>query len=165
MNFLRLLSLGFVGIVLVPMELHGYGSEAFLVGSNALKISAVGAKGVRHTLPAQSYESGRVSAPWMRDGVKLVAPNYPTQDQLWHHTGIGLFRIYLDLSTGAVKQVSVLKSTGFATLDNSAVVAFRQSRWKPGRWKEIDVPVKFILLRNPGSPWRPPAGAVRLQPL
>src|ERR1700737_1072516 len=157
MTFARLLSLAVVGVLIVPIELLGYGSEAFLGGSNDLPSSAIDAKGVRHTQSAQSSEI----PPWMRDGVKLVAPYYPYEDRRLHHTGIGRFRVQLDLNSGKVIQVTIVKPTGFATLDNSAILAFRQSRWKPGKWKEIDVPVRFIMARQPITL---PPGAVRLQP-
>ena len=158
MNRQRVLFFALVGISLVPLPIVGSGSKAFLGSTEDLPSTAIDAKGIRHTAPAHS---ARIS-PWMQDGVKLVAPYYPIEDRRLHHTGIGLFCVHLDLSTGAVKQVSVLKSTGFATLDNSAIAAFRLSRWKPGRWKEIDVPVKFIMARS--QFWSPPPGAVPLAP-
>src|ERR1051326_1574686 len=158
MNRQQVLLFVFAGIALVSLPMLGSGSEAFLASREDLPSSAVDAKGVRHTTPAHS---ARIS-PWMQDGIKLVAPSYPIEDRRLNHTGIGLFRVYLDLSTGAVKQVSVLKSTGFATLDDSAITAFRLSRLKPGKWKEIDVPVKFIMARS--QYWSPPPGAVPLAP-
>jgi hypothetical protein len=39
--------------------------------------------------------------------------------------------------------VTVVRSTGFAELDTSAVAALRQWRWKPGKWKEIEMAVEF----------------------
>src|ERR1700737_1008266 len=88
-------------ILLLPIREVARASEAF-IGPHEPGASAVDAKGIRHTESAHS----RGLAPWIQDGVKLVGPSYPTQDQLWHHTGIGLFRIYLVLRPGAVKRVS-----------------------------------------------------------
>jgi TonB family protein len=65
----------------------------------------------------------------------------------------------LDLRTGAVTQVTVIKSTGFIALDRSAVSALRRWHWKPGKWREIYMPVTFTI----ASPLpRPPNGSTRL---
>lgn len=139
---------------MVPVVLLGQGSQAFVSPSE--RGSAVDAKGNRHTIAAHS---GRF-APWVQDCVKCVAPYYPYEDRRLRHTGEGWFRIYLDLQTGVVTQIEVLKSTGFATLDDSAIAAFRRSQWKPGKWKQIDMPVRFIL----ATPSALPPGSVRLPP-
>ena len=144
--------LGCLGILMVPVLLLGQGSQAFV--SPGERGSAVDAKGNRHTIAAQS---GRF-APWVQDCVKCVAPYYSYEDRRLRHTGEGWFRIYLDLQTGVVTQIEVLKSTGFATLDDSAIAAFRRSQWKPGKWKQIDMPVRFIL----ATPSALPPGSVRL---
>jgi TonB family protein len=54
-----------------------------------------------------------------------------------------MFRIVLDPKTGLVTRVTVIKTTGFPSLDNSALAALQKWRWKPGRWEEIDMPVSF----------------------
>jgi TonB family protein len=153
MNFRAVPLFGCLGILMVPVLLLGQGSQAFV--SPGERGSAVDAKGNRHTIDA---DSGRF-APWVQDCVKCVAPYYSYEDRRLHHTGEGWFRIYLELQTGVVTQIAVLKSTGFATLDNSAIAAFRRSRWKPGRWKQIDMPVRFILQASPSAL---PPGSVRL---
>ena len=128
-------------------------SQAFLSAQEGT--SAVDAKGVRHSEPARS---GRLQ-PWIEDRVNAVAPDYPYAESAQHHTGAGRFRLQLDLKTGAVTRITVVKSTGFQTLDNCAVVALRQWRWRPGRWREIEMPVTFRL----GSPpSRLPPSTVRL---
>ena len=50
----------------------------------------------------------------------------------------------LDLKTGLVRNAIVVQSTGYKTLDNNALVALRRWHWKPGRWKEIDIPITFL---------------------
>src|ERR1700736_1893894 len=102
--------------------LAAQGSEAFL--SQGQPTSAVDAKGVRHS--ARS----RQPAPWLDDRVKAVAPEYPYADRAQHHVGIGRFHLLLNLKTGSVASVTVIKSTGFPTLDAAAIVALRQWRWK-----------------------------------
>jgi TonB family protein len=65
----------------------------------------------------------------------------------------------LDLKTGAVLDVKVVRSTGTSTLDRSVLVALRQWRWKPGKWKEVDMSVGYRLSTVPP---RLPPGAVRV---
>jgi TonB family protein len=142
--------------MLIPIGGLASGSEAFIRAAD--EGSAVDAKGIRHT---QSPHPTRL-APWMQDRVKSIAPYYPYEDRRLHHVGTGWFRLNLDLGSGVVTKVTVLKSTGFSTLDDVAITTFRGWRWRPGRWKEIDIPVKFDLYR--GSPTPPPADWVRLPP-
>jgi TonB family protein len=72
--------------------------------------------------------------------------------------GSGIFRLSLDLKTGRVIDVAVVKSTGHSTLDESATKALRQWALKPGKWKQIDVPVKFAIPRSSGRGDVPPSG-------
>jgi TonB family protein len=58
--------------------------------------------------------------------------------------GFGLYRVALDLKTGSVTKATVIQSTGVRTLDDSAMKALRQWLWKPGKWKEVDVPVALL---------------------
>jgi TonB family protein len=115
--------------------------------------AAVDAKGVRHS----SRDYPKVFAPWVRDCVKTNAPDYPHEDRWGRHQGAGLFRLKLDLKTGVVTNVTLLKSTGFSTLDNSAMAALRKWRWPPGKWREVDIPVRFEI-----SDSLTPAGAIRI---
>ena len=103
--------------------------------------SAVDAKGVRHRM--SDYGEGH--APWMDNMVKFVRPDYPSEYRARHIEGDGLFRIALDLNTGSVTKVTVLKSTGFSGLDDAATRAIRLWRWKPRTWKEIDMPLTFTM--------------------
>ena len=63
-----------------------------------------------------------------------------------------MFRLTLDLKTGTVSKVTVLQSTGAAMLDASAIEAFRRWQWKPGKWKEIDMPITFTMRPGRGLP-------------
>lgn len=119
----------------VPIAVHGEERPASLS-------AAVDAQGLRHR--GNEYAG---LAPWMKDVLKTVAPDYSYNERAHHQTGSGLFRLALDLETGSVTQVSIVKSTGFSALDSSAVGALRRWRWKPRRWKEIDVPITFELSR------------------
>jgi TonB family protein len=106
--------------------------------------SAMDARGVRH-----SWSNHKKSPSWIDDAIKTVQPQYPFEARTRHITGSGLFRLTLDLSTGSVVKVAVIKSTGNPILDNSALTAFRQWRWKPGKWKEIDIPIAFTMAPRP----------------
>lgn len=89
----------------------------------------------------------------------MVAPSYPYDERIQRHTGNGYFRVILDLKSGTVKMITVAKSTGYPALDNAAIVALRDWRWKPNRWKELEIPVFFRLDKTP-TPL--PAGAVEI---
>ena len=65
-------------------------------------------------------------------------------DQAHRVGGFGLYRVVVDLKTGSVRKASVIQSTGVATLDASAMKALGQWVWKPGKWKEVDVPIAFV---------------------
>jgi TonB family protein len=107
--------------------------------------SAVDAQGVRHHWSGR----GRNGPPWFHDAIYAPGPQYPYEARTRHVMGSGLFRITLDLSTGSVVKVIMIKSTGSPVLDNSCLSAFRQWRLKPGKWKEIDLPVTFIMDSGP----------------
>jgi TonB family protein len=131
---LTIISLG--AAFLVPIVLQAEGSFSQFT-------SAVDAQGVRHR---GSDYVGR--DPWMNDVVKTVTPVYPYRYRLQHIGGSGLFRATLNLNTGSVTDVRVLKSTGASLLDSSAVNALRQWRWKPRRWKEVDIALTFAMSHN-----------------
>lgn len=123
----------------------GQAQQPMLAGS-----AAVDANGVRHTVDSRSTRR----APWGVDLVKYVPPDYPYEARRSQRQGAGLFRLHLDLATGKVTKVTILKSTGEVTLDNSALWAFRRWQMKPGRWRELDVPMVFSM-SPPGPQFLP----------
>ena len=80
---------------------------------------------------------------WVADCIYCPVPHYPLDARARHATGKGYFRVTFDMKTGAVEKVTVQQSTGVGSIDNSAVAALRQWRLKPGKWKEIVVPIDF----------------------
>lgn len=146
-----------IAFAILPSVLQGAGSSAY-ISDTGITSSAVDGKGVRHF----SNKYPRHFAPWIRDRVKAFAPDYPYRDRAQRNEGTGIFRLTLDLKTGAVTRVTMLKSTGFATLDRSTTAAFRRWRWKPGKWKEIEMPVRFTMSTGP---LRLPPGAIRIPSL
>jgi TonB family protein len=107
--------------------------------------SAVDAQGVRH----RWSEYGRRMAPWIHDAVYAPRPQYPYEARTRRIMGSALFRMTLDLRTGVVIKVTMIKSTGSPILDNACLSAFRQWRFNPGRWKEVDLPVIFVMASGP----------------
>jgi TonB family protein len=103
--------------------------------------SAVDLKGVRH----HTSDYGDERPPWDTDLIKFVKPDYPTDARARHMQGTAAFRITLDVNTGSAANVTRIKSTGSTALDDAAMRAIRLWRWRPGRWKEIDIPVTFTL--------------------
>jgi outer membrane biosynthesis protein TonB len=57
---------------------------------------------------------------WKRDLVYIEAPAYPAVAKRRHVQGGGRFRVSIDINTGRVTNVSILKSTGYGVLDGSA---------------------------------------------
>ncbi len=119
--------------------------SASALGAQQIIASAVDIKGQRH-LGSRDFPG--LNEPWIADRVTYRAPEYPYDERAHYRQGDGLFRITLDVKTGLVTGVSVIKSTGFASLDKSAVAAIRRWRWKPGKWKEIDMPIRFQMTRR-----------------
>ena len=116
---------------------------------------AVDARGVRHV--ASEYH-GKI-APWSSDITHWMGPEYSDRDRRLYNQGAGLFRLTLNLKTGAVLNIAVVRSTGTSSLDRSVVVALRQWRWKPRKWKEVDIPINFRMSEGPP---RLPPGAILL---
>jgi hypothetical protein len=109
-------------------------------GSSSDEITtAIDARGVLHT--ANAYK-GKAPA-WFDDRLKIVAPNYSPFDRASYHEGTGVFHLVLDLNTGFVTKVTVRTTTGFHSVDACAVAALRQWTWRPGKWKEIELPLTF----------------------
>ena len=126
----------------IPASLSALDAQS---GSRSRDTSAVDAKGLRHY--REDYPGHH--PPWQDDMIQAFGPRYPYSDRAQHHDGVGLFCLTLDLKTGSVSKVTILKSIGFATLDSSAVATLLHWRWKPGKWKEINVPITFQIRSRP----------------
>jgi len=87
------------------------------------------------------------------------APDYPIEERRMRHQGRAIVRLTLDLSTGHVVKASLVKSSGYPMLDRCAIAAFSRWTWRPGKWKEINLPVTF---RMGDASQPPPRGSVRL---
>lgn len=100
--------------------------------------SAVDAKFIRH-----SSKDYRGKPQFFSDLAYVLMPAYPSFDERRGNQGSGLFRITIDLKTGAASNVAILKSTGHVSLDRRVLLALKVWRWKPGTWQQVDVPITF----------------------
>src|ERR1041385_3263374 len=77
--------------------------------------------------------------------VYAVQPEYPREARLHHITGSGVVIMWVDRATGSVYSCKMLQSTGSDILDQAALRAFRQWRFKPGTAEGVRVPVTFTM--------------------
>jgi len=82
-------------------------------------------------------------SPWVKDCIYCPIPHYPLDARARRAQGKGYFLVTFNMKTGSVEKIKVQQSTGVGSIDNSAVAALRQWRLKPGKWKEILVPIDF----------------------
>jgi TonB family protein len=133
---------------------------AVTVGAQAQQVhnqfgSAVDARGVRYV--GHAWDS--TCAPWKVDALFLPKPDYPYSERSLHHEGVAIFRLDLDLKTGTIANASMIQSSGFSMLDDVAFNTVKRWRLRPGRWKQIEVPIVFSM-----SPLRPGEPFVRHGP-
>jgi outer membrane biosynthesis protein TonB len=55
------------------------------------------------------------------------------------YKGDGLYRLDIDLNTGRVSQVTIIKSAGSKILDTASTSTFKLWVFKSGKWKEIAI--------------------------
>jgi TonB family protein len=102
--------------------------------------------GIGYALDAKGNRSP--NALCVRDAVFAPHPQYPDQlrsnigdSAAWtRYKGDGLYRLNIDLNTGRVSQVTIVKSTGSKILDATSSDAFKRWVFRPGKWKEITIP-------------------------
>jgi TonB family protein len=80
-----------------------------------------------------------VDAQAIRAAEYTPKPEYPLKARGNHFTGSGIILARVHVRTGRVVEALVARSTGHAILDNAAVQAFSQWRFKPGALTPIGV--------------------------
>jgi len=83
--------------------------------------------------------------------VFTVRPHYPYEARAHHITGWGVCVLHVDRASGTVTSVTFDKSTGHKILDDAAVEAFLQWRFRPESLKSdrIRMPVSFFMFDEP----------------
>jgi hypothetical protein len=97
---------------------------------------AIDANGVRHP-----------NALCLRDALYAPRPQYPYEStgmadpETWTRNlgGNGLYRLEINLATGRVNRITVIKWTGSAKINNAVTNTFKHWAFKPGKWKEITI--------------------------
>jgi TonB family protein len=77
-------------------------------------------------------------------------PAYPYAARDKRLTGSGIVLVNVDSLTGTVVSAQMLKSTGYKVLDDSALQAFRQWRFKSGTVRKVRIPINFVMRGSPG---------------
>ncbi len=108
--------------------------------------SAIDAKGIRH------LASGAGFGPSFADVIFGPKPDYPYTERSHHNEGTAVVRMDIDLKTGLVTNATIIRSSGFPKLDDAAFNALRRWRFKPGKWKEAEIPVTFTMHEPPPKP-------------
>ena len=80
---------------------------------------------------------------WLQNATYWFLPYYPREAIYGGVTGSGVAILKIDPRTGSVTSASMLKSTGQEILDNVALLAFRQWRFKPGTVTTLEIPIEF----------------------
>ena len=119
-----------VMIVMAVMALAQFASAGQMVSYIAMPAGvgyATDAKGGRYS-----------NAVAMKDVLSADRPQYPYRTNLGseeprHIQGSGVFRLSIDLNTGRVSQVTVIKSTGDSGLDAANTNAFKRWIFRPGK--------------------------------
>ena len=105
-----------------------------------------GALGIATPQPIEAG-SKRPSLPLKPGSLAVYAPPpfypYEARDKRMEGSGIALLKV--DSRTGYVTSAQMSKSTGHKILDDAALEAFRQWRFKPGTRSHIKAPITFSM--------------------
>ena len=72
-------------------------------------------------------------------------PQYPYEARSHHVTGSGMCVVEVDTASGNVTSATMVQSIGNPILDNAAVSAFRNWRFKPGTVSKVRIPITFTM--------------------
>ena len=102
--------------------------------------SAIDARGTKHL----ARDPG---GPSFADLIFRPKPEYPYSERAHHNEGTAMVRMDIDLKTGTTSYVTLIRSSGFPKLDEAAIRTLARWRFKPGKWKEAELPVTFTMSR------------------
>ena len=102
--------------------------------------------GILTCVAASTTLADRVSPA---DILYKVGPRYPHRLQSERIGGTGRYRMMIDFNTGKVTDVVILQSTGSDALDREAIFALRRWRFKPGKARQVDLPITFSNGKDP----------------
>ncbi|PYJ98488.1 MAG: hypothetical protein DME68_06465 [Verrucomicrobia bacterium] len=77
--------------------------------------------------------------------VNAPRPQYPYEARSRHITGSGVCVVTVDAASGNVTGGSMAQSIGNPILDNAALSAFRQWRFRPGTVSQVRIPITFTM--------------------
>jgi protein TonB len=77
--------------------------------------------------------------------INAPRPQYPYEARSRKVTGSGVCVVQVDAASGNVTEASMTQSTGSPILDNSALTAFRQWRFRPGTVSQVKIPITFTM--------------------
>jgi TonB family protein len=109
-------------------------------------VSAIDAHGIRHVAGVAGF-----GPSFAADMIFAPAPEYPYSERSHHIEGAAVVRMEIDLKTGITTHVTLIRSSGFPKLDEAAIRALARWRFKPGKWKEVEMPVSFTM-HGPNPP-------------
>src|SRR5437868_8517333 len=111
---------------------------------------------------ASSVSLALAKPPSSPDGA-IVAPRpeYPYEARLQHLMGSGVVVAQVDQKSGHVTSVRILEGTDHKILDDAALKAFRQWRFKPGAPSEVHIPILYVMSGSASN--APDAAVVRLE--
>jgi protein TonB len=92
-------------------------------------------------IKAQSMSMSRAKAL----AINSPRPGYPYEARSKRITGSGVCVATVDAASGNVTGASMTQSTGSPILDNSALSAFRQWRFRPGTVSQVRIPITFTM--------------------
>ena len=72
-------------------------------------------------------------------------PTYPLLARGYYFDGEGKYLLEINVETGNVTSVSIVKSTAHKILDDAAIFALRRWRFRPHTLRKIIIPVNFSL--------------------
>jgi len=96
-----------------------------------------------NTFAASNPDTGTKYENVREHVINAVWPRYPYIARLKAHDGFGTYKLTIDHETGHVVSVDIVKTTTHKELDDCAIKAFQQWRFRPHTEEVVLVPVTF----------------------